>query len=127
MSRRSFLPGPRISNLIVGLGVGALGWAAYMRYAVLEPSSVGLACEAGLQTGTCAVRRVVLTLHNHSVFGIVALVLAAIQLVRPATLVFTLALIASATGLVLYNGNLAALAAGLLIVSFARPQRSATS
>lgn len=126
MSRRSFLPGPRISNLVVGLGVGALGWAAYMRYAILEPSSVGLACEAGLQTGTCAVRRVVLTLHGYSVFGIVALVLATLQLIRPSTLLFTLALVASALGVVLYNGNLAALAAGLLIVSFARPQHSAT-
>ena len=126
MSRRSFLPGPRISNLIVGLGVGALGWAAYMRYAVLEPSAVGLACEAGLQTGTCAVRRVVLTLFGYSVFGIAAVLLASLQLIRPSVIAFTLALVATALGVVLYNNNLAALAAGLLIISFARPWRSAT-
>lgn len=126
MSQRSFLPGPRISNLIVALGVGALGWAAYMRYAVLEPSSVGLACEAGLATTMCAVRRVVLVLHANAVFGIAALVLATIQLIRPSVIGFTLALILTALGVVLYNANLAGLAGGLLILSFARPWRSAT-
>lgn len=126
MAQRSFLPGPRITNLIVALGVGALGWACYMRYAVLEQSSVGLACQAGLATGTCAVRRVVQALHNNSVFGIAALVLATIHLIRPTTIVFTLALVATALGVVLYNANTAGLAAGLLILSFARPSRSAT-
>lgn len=126
MARRSFLPGPRITNIIVGLGVGALGWAVYMRYAVLEPSAVGLACEAGARTGTCAVRSVVLTLFGYSVFGIAAVMLATLQLIRPSVVIFTLALIATALGVVLYNNNLASLAAGLLLISFARPWRSAT-
>lgn len=127
MPQRSFLPGARVSNLIVALGVGALGWAVYMRYALLEPSAVGLACDAGLQTATCTARRVVIALHSYSVFGIVAVIAAAIQLVRPSVPVFTLALVATALGVVLYNSNLAPLAAGLLLISFARPWPSARS
>ncbi|WP_051661335.1 hypothetical protein [Bosea sp. 117] len=127
MAQRSFLPGPRVSNLIVALGVGALGWAVYMRYALLEQSTVGLVCDAGLATTTCAVRRAVITLHSYSVFGIVAVLAALVHLIRPSVITFTLALVATAIGVVLYNSNLAPLAAGLLLISFARPAPSARS
>ncbi|MBS7539922.1 hypothetical protein [Ancylobacter lacus] len=126
MSAPTFLPGPRISNLVVACGMGTLAWAFWLRYAVLEQSAVGQAC-ASVVTGTCVVRATTLSLIEYSAFGIAALVLAAIQLVRPSVAVFTLALMASAAGVVFYNANTAALAAGLLLISFARPWRGARS
>ncbi|HSI38946.1 MAG TPA: hypothetical protein VLA00_00165 [Xanthobacteraceae bacterium] len=121
LSERSFLPGPRASNLVIGLGLTAFAWAIYMRYAVLEPSAIGLACDAGLNTGTCAARRVTQFLFQNSVFGIIALAAAAVQLLRPSATAFTVGVTAAALGVVLYNNNTAALAAGLLLVSLARP------
>nr|WP_281503001.1 hypothetical protein [Ancylobacter crimeensis] len=117
------MPGPRISNLVVALGVGALGWATYLRYGVLEQSAVGQAC-ASVVTGTCRVRAATLSLIEVSAFGIAALILAALHLVRPSVSLFTLALMASAMGVVFYNANTAGLAIGLLLISFARSWRA---
>lgn len=124
MAHRSFLPGARASNVILALGALALGWAIYMRYALLEQSAVGLACRT-LETVTCETRALVITLFSHSAFGIAALVAAAIQLARPSLAMFTLALMATCAGLVIYNNSLAGLAGGLLLISFARPWRGA--
>jgi len=55
------------------------------------------------------------------VFGWIAFGAALINLARPSVIVFTLGLAATAFGLVLYNAGLAGIAAGLLIMSFARP------
>ena len=57
----------------------------------------------------------------------VAIVLAALQFIRPSVPLFTAALMATAIGVVMYNNNLSALAAGLLLISFARPWRGATA
>ena len=46
---------------------------------------------------------------------------AALNLFRPAIVLVTLALAASAFGIVLHNADLAGLAVGLLILSLARP------
>lgn len=124
MSQRNFLPGPRAFNLIILAGGFALGWAIYMRYALVEQSQVGLAC-LGVETSTCVARRAVIGLFDYSAFGITALVLSAIQLIRPSRIMFTLALMATAAGLVLYNNNLSGVAAGLLLISFARPWQGA--
>lgn len=124
MANRSFLPGARASNVIIALGAFALGWAIYMRYALVEQSAVGLACR-GAETLTCETRALVIAAFSHSVFGITALVAAAIQLIRPSLAMFTIALMATCVGLVIYNNSLAGLAGGLLLISFARPWRGA--
>lgn len=124
MAHRSFLPGARAANVIIALGAFALGWAIYVRYALLEQSAVGLACRT-LETMTCETRTVVIALFSQSVFGIAALAGAVIQLIRPSLAMFTLALMATCAGLVVYNNSLAGLAGGLLIISFARPWRGA--
>ncbi len=54
-------------------------------------------------------------------FGWTAFGAALINLIRPSLVTFAIALAATAFGLVLYNAGLAGLAAGLLILSFARP------
>lgn len=126
MSPRSFLPSARATNFILVLGGFALGWAIYMRYALVEQSAVGLAC-LSVETTTCVVRRTVIEMFGYSVFGIAAIVTAAIQFIRPSVPMFIVALMATGIGLVMYNNNLSALAAGLLMLSFARPWRGATA
>jgi hypothetical protein len=118
---RSFLPTARQTNVLITLGFLALGYAMYLRYLVIEQPTVALACDAGLPTWLCATRRVVTALFNVHAFGGFALVVALINLLRPTLVLFTLALMAGAAGLVLYNAGLAAFAIGLLILSLARP------
>jgi len=60
-------------------------------------------------------------LFNHDVFGAVALLAALLNLIRPSIVLTSLALAAAGFGIVLHNAGLAALAAGLLILSLARP------
>jgi hypothetical protein len=121
MHSRSFLPSPRAANLLIALGAAALGYALYLRYLVIENSTVGLACEAGLATSACLVRKVVIFLFRYQAFGIVAVVAAVYHLLRPHLYAFAAGMIAAAFGLVLYNNGLSALATALLVVSFARP------
>ena len=123
--RPLFLPTARQTNWLIALGLLSLGYALYLRYLGVEMSSVGLACQAGAQTWLCATRKVVIALFTHSVFGWVAIAAAALNLIRPSLILFLIALIAAAFGIVLYNVGLSSLAAGLLILSFARPAPAA--
>jgi hypothetical protein len=120
-SRPLFAPTARQTNWLVVLGFVSLGYALYLRYLAVELTSVGLACQAGLQTWLCSTRALVMMLFNNSVFGWVALGAAVVNLIRPTLPVFALGLAAAAFGVVLYNVGLSALAAALLILSFARP------
>ena len=120
-SRPLFAPTARQTSWLIALGLGTLGYALYLRYLAIELSSVGLACQGGLQTWLCSTRALVMTLFNNSVFGWVALGAAAINLIRPTLVVFALGLAAAAFGVVLYNVGLSGLAAALLILSLARP------
>lgn len=123
-ARPTFTPTARQWNWLIALGLLSLGYGLYLRYMVVDQTSVGLACQGGLQTWLCATRRLVITLFNNSVFGWFALVTAAINLVRPTLPLFGVALAGTAFGIVLQNDGLSALAAALLILSFARPVAS---
>jgi len=115
-----FLPSARATNYLLIVGFCSLGYALYMRYTALEQSTVGLACATGLNTWLCFSRKILTALFNNSVFGFAALIIAALNLLRPSLLLFALALAAACFGIVLYNIALSALAAGLLVLSFAR-------
>ena|ERR1700731_4600768 len=115
-----FLPSARATNCMLIVGFCAMGYALYMRYLAIEQSTVGLACGAGLNTWLCFSRRIVIVLFEHTVFGWTALVLAAINLLRPSLVTFGLALAAVCLGIVLYNIELSGIAAGLLVLSLAR-------
>jgi hypothetical protein len=117
---RLFFPSARATNLLLIVGFCALGYAFYMRYLVIEQSTVSLACEAGLKSWLCTSRTIVTTLFTYLIFGWTALIVAALNLLRPSLVLFAVALAATCFGLVLYNGGLAALAAGLLVLSLAR-------
>ena len=121
MHTRSFMPSPRASNVLIAIGFAALGYALYVRYLLVENSTVSIACEAGLATSQCLLRQTVVFLFRNQIFGIAAIIAALVHFVRPSVYAFAIALAAAAMGLVLYNNDLSALSVALLVVSFARP------
>jgi hypothetical protein len=121
MRRPLFLPTARQTNWLLVVGFLSLGEALYLRYMALENTTVALACQTGLNTWLCGAYRLTMMLYPYEVFGGLALVAAVLNLLRPSLVLITVALAATAFGMVLHNAELAALAAGLLILSLARP------
>jgi hypothetical protein len=118
---RLFAPSAAQLNWVISIGFVALGYALYMRYLVIQQSSVGLACDLGLDTWLCLSRKVAAALFDRYVFGWVSLGAAILNLIRPSVPLFTIALVFTAFGIVLYNASLSGFAAALLIMCFARP------
>ncbi len=121
MKKTPFRLTPYQVQWLLVVGFTAVGYALYLRYLAVEYSPVALACDAGLQTMLCKSRAVATTLFKNSVFGAVALVIAALHFIRPSIVLLTGGLIAAGLGIVLYNIALSGLAIGLLILGFARP------
>jgi hypothetical protein len=121
MKKKPFRLTPYQVQFLLVVGFVTVGWALYVRYFAIEFSQVSLACDAGLQTMICKARSVSTSLFKNSVFGIVALVIATLNLMRPSIVLLTLGVVAAGLGIVLYNINLSGLAIGLLILCFARP------
>jgi hypothetical protein len=117
---RLFLPNARATNWLLVIGFCSIGYALYMRYLAVEQSTVGLACQVGLNTWLCFTRQITIVLFTYSVFGWVAVIVAALNLLRPSLVLFGLALAAAGCGVVLYNVGLSSLAVGLLVLSLAR-------
>jgi len=120
--RTPFLPTARQTNVLLIIGFLAVGYAMYLRYLVIQQPSVGLACDAGLQTWLCTTRRIVTVLFQHSVFGWVSLAIAALHFIRPSLVLLAAGIAVAGLGVVLYNVGLAAAAVAILILAFARPQ-----
>ena len=115
-----FLPSARATNYLLIVGFCSVGYALYMRYLAVEQSNVGLACQAGLNTWLCFTRQITIALFTYSVFGWFALIVAALNFIRPSLVLFAVALAAASCGIVLYNIGLSSLAMGLLVISLAR-------
>lgn len=120
-----FSPTARQIHWLLVLGFLAIGEALYLRYLALEYAPVSLACQAGLETWLCSTFRLVIVLFNYSAFGWLALAAALLNLLRPSILLLAVGVAASGFGLVLHNAGPAGLAAGLLILSLARPAPAA--
>jgi hypothetical protein len=125
VTRRLFLPSYRVLAVLAAIGLVSLGCSFYMRYYGVQNTAVGLACQAGLDSVLCSLRRLSIALYEHSIFGIVALGVALINLLRPSAPLFALSLCAAGLGIVLYNVALSGLAVAVLILSFARPAPAA--
>jgi len=121
MTKKPFRLTPYQVQFLLVVGFVTVGWALYVRYLAIEFSQVALACDAGLQTMICKARSVSTSLFKNSAFGIVALVIATLNLMRPSIVLLTLGVVAAGLGIVLYNIVLSGLAIGLLILGFARP------
>jgi hypothetical protein len=63
----------------------------------------------------CKARTLATSLFKNSVFGIVALIIATLHVMRPSIVLLTGGLIAAGLGIVLYNIALSGIAIGLLI------------
>ncbi len=125
MRRPLFLPTARQTNWLLIVAFLSVGEALYIRYMAIENVNVELACQAGLNTWLCTAFRLSIEFFNHDVFGGVALIAALLNLVRPSIVLLSVALAAAGFGIVLHNADLSALAAGLLILSLARPAPAA--
>ena len=121
MRRPLFLPTARQTNWLLIVAFLALGEAMYLRYLAIENGTVSLACQAGLDTWLCSTFRLTIELFMYEVFGAVALAATLLNLLRPSLVLVAVALAAAAFGVVLHNADLSALAAGVLILSLARP------
>ena len=121
MRRPLFLPTARQTNWLLIVAFLSVGEALYIRYMAIENVNTELACQAGLNTWLCTAFRLSIVFFNHDVFGGVALVAALLNLIRPSIVLTSLSLAAAGFGIVLHNAELSALAAGLLILSLARP------
>ena len=121
MKKKPFRLTPYQVQWLLVVGFLSVGYALYLRYLVIEFSTVALACDAGLRSMVCTSRSVATALFKSDVFGIVALVIAVLHVIRPSIVLLTGGLIAAGLGIVLYNIVLSGLAIGLLILGFARP------
>src|SRR6266542_4347866 len=108
-------------NVLIAIGLLSLGYALYLRYIVIEQAWVALSCQDGATTWICISRNAAIALFKNWVFGATALGVAALNLIRPSLVLFAIAMVAAAFGVVLYNIGASGLAAALLILSFARP------
>ena len=121
MKKSPFRLTPYQVQFLLVVGFVTVGYALYLRYLAVELSTVALACDAGLQSMLCKSRALATYLFKNSVFGITALIIAVLHVMRPSIVLLTLGLIAAGLGIVLYNIVLSGLAIGLLILGFARP------
>ncbi|UPJ53268.1 hypothetical protein IVB30_19310 [Bradyrhizobium sp. 200] len=121
MKKSPFRLTPYQVQFLLVVGFITVGYALYLRYLAVELSTVALACDAGLQNMLCKSRTLATYLFKNSVFGIAALIIAVLHVMRPSIVLLTGGLIAAGFGIVLYNIVLSGLAIGLLILGFARP------
>ncbi len=121
MKKQPFRLTPYQVQWILIVGFTTIGFALYLRYMAIEFAQVRLECEAGLQTMLCKTRLTMMYLFKHYVFGIAALVVALLHVIRPSIVTLTVGLVAACFGIVLYNIGLSGVAIALLILGFARP------
>ena len=121
MKKSPFRLTPYQVQFLLVVGFVTVGYALYLRYLAVEFSTVALACDAGLQSMLCKSRALATYLFKNSVFGISAMIIAVLHVMRPSIVLLTLGLIAAGLGIVLYNIALSGIAIGLLILGFARP------
>jgi len=120
----TFLPSRSTTALLVLLASLGLGLAFWLRFALIENAALGNACDAAGGFVSCPVRQATIVLFNYNIFGGAALVAAFATLWRPNVSTLSLAVVASALGLILYNTTPAAFAVSLIVLALARPASS---
>jgi hypothetical protein len=106
-------------STLVATGTGAF----WLRFAVLEDRAVGLLCRQGSGDWLCLVRDAATFSYEYALLGSIAVLIAAVNLVRPSYVTFAVAAGAATIGAILYNVGGAAIAITLLILSLARRER----
>src|SRR5262245_20583464 len=109
MARPLFRPSRYQWIWLAVAGGSALAYAFYMRYSVLQVSTVSIACESGDPSWTCMARKTLIAIFTPMAFGGAALVAALLNMIHPSIVLSTLVVIAGGLGIVLYNTALSAL------------------
>jgi hypothetical protein len=121
MKKTPFTLTPYEMQWVIALAFSCAGVALYIRYFAIENAPFALACDAGMQTWLCSTRSLATALFRQNVFGIAALVVAALNLLRPSIVLLSAGIAAAAFGLALYHPSRSGFAVGMLILGFARP------
>ncbi|GGE44965.1 hypothetical protein GCM10007276_22620 [Agaricicola taiwanensis] len=100
----------------------ALAAAFFLRYGLVEPRELTLACDAGAESLQCLIRRVTVGIFLWFGFAIVTVAAALLGVLRPSFLLLLIACVFGAFGLVLYNTTSTAIGVSLLPLMFARPR-----
>src|SRR6202171_5683852 len=103
MKKTPFRLTPYQVQWLLIVGFVTVGYALYLRYLAVEFSTVALACDAGLQTMLCKTRILATYLFKNSVFGIVALVIATLHVIRPSIVLLTGGVVGAGVGVVFFN------------------------
>lgn len=119
--KRPFRPSAVQVQWLLAVGFLSVGYALYLRYLAIEYSPVALACEGGLQTMLCKTRSLMTYLFKNNVFGLTALIIAVLHVIRPSIVTLTAGLVAAGFGIVLYNIGLSGVAIALMVLGLARP------
>ncbi len=98
MKKTPFRLTPYQVQWLLVVGFLSVGYALYLRYLAVEFSTVALACDAGLQSTLCKARSLATYLFRNSVFGVVALIIAVLHVIRPSIVLLTGGLIAAGFG-----------------------------
>ncbi len=125
--RRLFLPSRKHAVIMGAGGAVMLALGLIFRFAVIENTPLGIACDAGEESLICTIRLGVILLFVFNIFGAVAVAAAVWQVWRPNAIAFGIAFTFALIGIVLYGPRASALALALLILSLARPVREAPS
>ncbi len=112
---------------IAFIACASLGAALGLRYLLVENPKTQEVCQLGAAGMGCTAVRFLIALFQYSVFGWIALIAAALNLLRPSLLVFGIGVAATSFGLVMYNAGLAAFGLALLLLTPARLSQGTAS
>ena len=108
---------------LIAVGGIALMVAHYVRYAVVEPASVGVFCEAAMTDAGCRIRSAIIALLSEQRLGWLAVTVAVLALIFGGQTLGWMAWFLACSGFVLYHAELAALALLLGGVALVRSRR----
>jgi len=112
-------PRRRIVNWLLGAAC-ALGLALVLRYTVIQPHDMGLACGEVPMPWWCPLREALVQVHLHNGWGWAALAAGVAAFFLRWTIALKIALGASLMALVLYNADFGAVALVLSLLRLAR-------
>lgn len=104
----------------LALLAGSFALAAWLRYGVIQPQQIGLACGQAEAPGWCTPRQWLIAAQHYRVWGWVGLAAAAVGLVLRFRAATAFGIVCAALALVLYNATLGAPAMVIALLALLR-------